>query len=132
MAIEIEKKYRVTAAQVEALRARLALVGAEAHGTEFEVNTLYAGHGLDPRVCVLRLRRVGARALLTYKEREASAAPIKHQREDEPEVGKSGVAQELAEAGAAYAGAGDVQKRRREGEGEPDTGPADEAQKDAG
>jgi hypothetical protein len=71
--------------------------------------------------------------------------PEVHRGEDEPEVGKRGVAQELAEAGAAYAGAGDVQKRRRKGEeeaGDPqadrlegdgmDEGPADAAQKDSG
>jgi hypothetical protein len=52
-----------------------------------------------------------------------------HRGEDEPEVGKSGVAHELAEAGAAYAGAGDVQKRRRADEGgDSRAGPADEAQ----
>ena len=55
--------------------------------------------------------------------------PDVHRGEDEPEVGKTGVAHELAEAGAAYAGAGDVQKRRRKGEGE-DEGPADAAQRD--
>jgi pyruvate dehydrogenase E1 component alpha subunit len=44
--------------------------------------------------------------------------PEVHRGEDEPEVGKSGVAHELAEAGAAYAGAGDVQKRRRTRESE--------------
>jgi pyruvate dehydrogenase E1 component alpha subunit len=59
--------------------------------------------------------------------------PDVHRGEDEPEVGKTGVAHELAEAGAAYAGAGDVQRRRRSKE-EPagdaeETGPADAAQK---
>ena len=54
--------------------------------------------------------------------------PEVHRGEDESEVGKSGVAQELAEAGAAYAGAGDVGKRRRE----ETTGPADDAQKEDG
>jgi pyruvate dehydrogenase E1 component alpha subunit len=44
--------------------------------------------------------------------------PEVHRGEDEPELGKRGVAQELAEAGAAYAGAGDVQKRRRAQEAE--------------
>ena len=44
--------------------------------------------------------------------------PEVHRGEDEPEIGKQGVAQELAEAGAAYAGAGDVQKRRRSRETE--------------
>jgi pyruvate dehydrogenase E1 component subunit alpha len=54
--------------------------------------------------------------------------PEVHRGEDEPEVGKSGVAHELAEAGAAYAGAGDVQRRRRAQE---DTeSPADAAQED--
>ena len=52
--------------------------------------------------------------------------PEPHRGEDEPEIGKQGVAQELAEAGAAYAGAGDVQKRRRTREGEPER-PEDEA-----
>jgi pyruvate dehydrogenase E1 component alpha subunit len=41
--------------------------------------------------------------------------PEVHRGEDEREVGARGVAQELAEAGAAYAGAGEVQKRRRKG-----------------
>jgi pyruvate dehydrogenase E1 component alpha subunit len=57
--------------------------------------------------------------------------PEVHRGEDEPEVGKQGVAQELAEAGAAYAGAGDVQKRRRTRERKdeadrPDDGPPPE------
>jgi pyruvate dehydrogenase E1 component alpha subunit len=51
--------------------------------------------------------------------------PDVHRGEDEHEVGARGVAQELAEAGAAYAGAGDVQKRRRQ-----EHRPADEAQQD--
>ena len=46
--------------------------------------------------------------------------PEVHRGEDEQEVGRGGVAQELAEAGAAYAGAGEVRKRRRaEGEEKP-------------
>jgi pyruvate dehydrogenase E1 component alpha subunit len=59
--------------------------------------------------------------------------PEVHRGEDEPEVGKHGVAHELAEAGAAYAGAGDVQKRRRDDESTENTqaGPADEAQEDS-
>jgi hypothetical protein len=51
-----------------------------------------------------------------------------HRGEDEPQVGKTGVAHELAEAGAAYAGAGDVQKRRREGDTES---PAEAAQEES-
>jgi pyruvate dehydrogenase E1 component alpha subunit len=69
--------------------------------------------------------------------------PEVHRGEDEHEVGAHGVAHELAEAGAAYAGAGDVQKRRRSergpsaakaadgsDEGQEGAGPADAARKD--
>ena len=85
MATEIEIKYRLTAAQAEALQARLAELGVYV-GAEFEVNTIYAGAQLDPRHSVLRVRRVGTRTLLTYKERYASDSGIKRQREDETEV----------------------------------------------
>jgi pyruvate dehydrogenase E1 component alpha subunit len=57
--------------------------------------------------------------------------PEPHRGEDEPEIGKHGVAQELAEAGAAYAGAGDVQKRRRAREEDAEERPADAAQEGA-
>lgn len=87
MGIEIEKKYRVTGEQSEAVRARLAEVGAEAKGgAAFEENVIYTGPGLDPRRRVLRLRRVGGRAVFTFKEREPTEAAIKRQREDETEV----------------------------------------------
>jgi len=61
--------------------------------------------------------------------------PEVHRGEDEHEVGATGTPQELAEAGAAYAGAGDVQKRRRARHGEDEhegSDPADAAQKAGG
>ncbi|MGH9903100.1 MAG: class IV adenylate cyclase [Pyrinomonadaceae bacterium] len=84
--MEVEKKYRVVRERQELLRQRLAEVGASFVGEEFEENTLYAGAGLDPRSRVLRLRRAAGRAVLTYKERFASASAIKRQREDETRV----------------------------------------------
>ncbi len=51
--------------------------------------------------------------------------PEVHRGEDEHEIGKRGTPHELAEAGAAYAGVGDVQRRRREDHA---SGPAEEAQ----
>lgn len=86
MATEIEKKYRLTPEQREALSQRLREVGATLQGKEFEENTLYAGAGLDPRRQVLRLRRVGDAAIFTYKERGESQSAIKHHREDETRV----------------------------------------------
>jgi adenylate cyclase class 2 len=88
MGTEVEKKYRVTAEERAALVRRLEEVGARSEGVEeFEENTLYAGHGLDPRTRVLRLRRVSGRAVFTYKERgEASENPVKRHREEETKV----------------------------------------------
>lgn len=85
MALEIEKKYRLTPDEWEALPARLRAAGAIREGAEFEENTLYTGGGLCENA-VLRLRRVGGRAVLTYKERLAGAGGVKRQREDETQV----------------------------------------------
>ena len=87
MAVEVEKKYRLTRELAEGVRRRLGEVGAEAEaGAEFEENTIYTGPGLDPRRRVLRLRRKGERALLTFKEREPTASAVKRQREEETGV----------------------------------------------
>lgn len=86
MSIEIEKKYRLTLKQREEVLRRLPEIGARRKGEEFEVNTLYAGHSLNTGRSVLRLRRVGKRAILTYKERFPTRSTIKHQREDETRV----------------------------------------------
>ena len=86
MATEIEKKYRLTLEQREALSHRLRQVGATLQVREFEENTIYAGGSLDPRRQVLRLRRVGDEAILTYKERNESTSAIKHHQEDETRV----------------------------------------------
>ena len=68
--------------------------------------------------------------------------PEVHRGEQEHEIGKHGTPHELAEAGAAYAGVGDVQRRRQEnktaaGQAEAESdeegrGPADEAQGEPG
>lgn len=99
MAIEIEKKYRLAAGQAEALRRRLAEVGAEGQGAAvFEENTIYKGPGLDPRRRVLRLRRTGARAVFTFKERDLSGSSVKRQREEETEVADAGALAAILEA----------------------------------
>jgi len=84
--VEIEKKYRLTKKQREQVLERLAEIGAKLKATEFEENILYSGEGIDYSRAVLRLRRVGKRAILTYKERFPTSSSIKHQREDETEV----------------------------------------------
>ncbi len=86
MPVEIEKKYRLTLDQRERVMQQLSAVGAEASGEEFEVNTLFAGGVLDVSRSVLRLRRVGDRATLTYKERMVSDSTVKHHIEEETRV----------------------------------------------
>ena len=81
--IEIEKKYRLTKRQRDDVLRRLEEVGARPRGEEFEENTIYRGEALKRENSVLRLRRAGKKALLTYKERLPGTASIKHQREDE-------------------------------------------------
>jgi adenylate cyclase class 2 len=84
--IEIEKKYRLTAEQRAEIIKRLPELGAKQEAQEFEENTLYQGSGIDIRRSVLRLRRIGKRAILTYKKRFPSASAIKEQQEEETEV----------------------------------------------
>lgn len=87
MATEIEKKYRIGREDAGRLRERLQAVGAEARGTEFEENILYAGPGVERGSRVLRLRRVrGGRAVFTFKESLPSSDGIKRRREDETAV----------------------------------------------
>ena len=86
MPVEIEKKYRLTKKQREILLQRLPEIGARSKGEEFEENTLYGGNALDIGRCILRLRRVGSKTILTYKERLPSHSSVKHQREDETKV----------------------------------------------
>lgn len=86
MPIEIEKKYRLNQKQRLAIERRLRKVGAFKHKVEYEENTLYRGGRLDFGGCALRLRRVGRRAILTFKQRIPTDSPIKHQREEETEV----------------------------------------------
>jgi len=84
--IEVEKKFRLTKRQRDTLLKRLPEIGAELEGEDFEENTLYDGEALRDGGCVLRLRRVGGRATLTFKRRLPGKSAIKQQREDETVV----------------------------------------------
>ena len=86
MSIEIEKKYRLTKKQRQEVLGRLPAIGAKRKGEDFEVNTLYTGDTLDVTRSVLRLRRIGDRGVLTYKESLPPQLDMKHRREDETRV----------------------------------------------
>jgi len=112
MSIEIEKKYRLTKKQREAVLQRLPEIGATRKLTEFEENTLYKGESLDLRHSVLRLRRTGRRSLLTFKERFPTRSDIKHQREDETAVADPDAMELILEALGFTAGL--IYEKRRE------------------
>lgn len=96
--IEVEKKFRLTKRQRDAVLKRLPEVGAKLEGEDFEENTLYSGEALSDGSCVLRLRRVGSKATLTYKKRLPSSSPIKQQREEETEVADPEAMEAILEA----------------------------------
>lgn len=87
MAIEIEKKYRLDEARRQFVLDALKEIGAEYKGEDFEENILYRGGALDEKNAVLRVRKIGERAILTYKRRVENEFDIKRQIEHETAVG---------------------------------------------
>jgi adenylate cyclase, class 2 len=98
MPIEIEKKYRLSKKQREEALKRLPKIGAKRKGQDFEVNTLYSGEALDTERALLRLRLVGKRTILTYKESLPSRSGIKHRREHETQIDNPDAMEAILEA----------------------------------
>jgi len=86
MPIEIEKKYRLTKKQRQAIQRRMRDMSLSPGELEFEENSIYRGGRLNLGGCALRLRRVNGRAILTFKRRLPSKSAIKYQQEDEVAV----------------------------------------------
>lgn len=84
--IEVEKKFRLTKRQRDAVLKRLPALGAALESEDFEENTLFNGKPLEAGSCVLRLRRVGRKATLTYKKALPGTSSIKQRREEETAV----------------------------------------------
>lgn len=75
--VEIEKKYRLTEDRAREIAAELERSGAIFQGEDFEENTIYGGETLHGGV--VRIRRIGSRALLTFKRRLPDLSDVKHQ-----------------------------------------------------
>lgn len=86
MAIEIEKKYRLDKKRSDEITAKLGEMGAEFRSEVFEENYLHRGGVIDERGAVLRLRKIGDKTLLTYKERLRNDSDMKHRIEHETTV----------------------------------------------
>ena len=86
MAIEIEKKYRISVEQHEFILEGLNEFAAEFIGEEFEVNSIYGGGVLKEKKAALRVRKIGEKTILTFKQRIENEFAIKQQIEFETEV----------------------------------------------
>lgn len=89
VAIETEKKYRLTKSQFEEVAASLKDLGAEFVREEFEVNDLYGGGILEEEKAVLRVRKVNNKTILTYKRNIRNHLGVKQHTEFETEVADS-------------------------------------------
>lgn len=86
MANEIEKKYRLAEGQKEALLEALGALGAEFRGEDFEENILFSNAELLAKRAVLRLRRIGEKTILTFKQRIENDSAVKQNTEYETAV----------------------------------------------
>lgn len=98
MPIEIEKKYLLTPDECTHVVFTLEDSDATFTGEDDEENIIFTGSVLADRRAVLRIRRIGAKTLLTYKERLPTETNIKHQIEHETEVSDFDAALHIVEA----------------------------------
>jgi len=98
MAIEIEKKYRLSEEQRQFVLASLKEFEAEYRGEDFEENTIYGGGILDEQRAVLRVRKTQQKTVLTFKRRIDSEFDIKQQTEHESEVANAEEIEKIIES----------------------------------
>src|SRR5687768_9837612 len=97
MAIEIEKKYRLTDELREQVLENLKEISAEYKGEDFEENSIYQGDFLVETGSVLRIRKTGDKTILTYKKRIRNEFAVKQQIEYETEVGDADAIEKIIE-----------------------------------
>lgn len=93
MAVEIEKKYRLSPEQFEAAATDLISLGAEFLGSFNESNLIFSSKDLESRSAVARIRTTEHGSTLTYKRWMFSASGLKRHIEHEtgiedPEAGE--------------------------------------------
>jgi adenylate cyclase class 2 len=86
MAIETEKKYRLSQKRLEEITQKLIALGATFTNEVFEVNFQHRGGEMDERGATLRLRKIGDFSVLTYKEKIRNATGAKQKVEFETSV----------------------------------------------
>jgi adenylate cyclase class 2 len=86
MAIETEKKYRLTKEQYTEVLESLKDLGAEFIREDFEINELYGGGILKREKALLRVRKINERTILTYKKALKNDLKVKQHIEHETKV----------------------------------------------
>lgn len=86
MAIEIEKKYRLSEEQFNQIADELSEIGAKYAGEDFEENQIFGGEILSEQNAILRIRKTQDKTILTYKKRIQNEVAVKQQIEHETEV----------------------------------------------
>jgi adenylate cyclase, class 2 len=98
VAIETEKKYRLTEKQFEEITGELKEIGAEFIGENFEENMIFGGAGLSENNAILRIRKTQDKTILTYKKRIRNDFAIKQQIEHETEVADAEAIEKIVES----------------------------------
>jgi adenylate cyclase class 2 len=98
MAIEIEKKYRITEAEREEIIASLEEFGAVFEGERFEENILFGNDEMLAKKSVLRLRRTDEGSYITFKQRIESVSEAKQQIEFESRVDDADAVRSIVES----------------------------------
>ncbi|HEX8639505.1 MAG TPA: class IV adenylate cyclase [Pyrinomonadaceae bacterium] len=97
MAIEIEKKYRLTNEQKQFVSGALADLPAEYAGEDAEENTIYGGGVLDENAAVLRVRKTQDKTILTFKKSIQNDFNIKQRIEHETEISNAAEIEKIIE-----------------------------------
>ncbi|HKP70931.1 MAG TPA: class IV adenylate cyclase [Pyrinomonadaceae bacterium] len=97
MAIEIEKKFRLSKKRLDEITQKLVDVKATFDKEVFEVNYQHRGGEMDERGATLRLRKIGDFTVLTYKEKVSTDNGAKRKIEYETSVSDVDAAEHIIE-----------------------------------
>ena len=98
MALEIEKKFRITDEERKEILQGLEEFGAEFVREDLEENTLFSNDDLFERNALVRIRRIADKTILTFKQRIASSSDAKQQTEYESEVADADAVRSIVES----------------------------------
>ena len=97
MAIETEKKYRLTEEQRGRILKNLNEIDAEYKGEVFEENSIFQSDFLVENGGVVRIRKTDDKTILTYKKRIRNEFAVKRQIEYETEVADAEAIEKIVE-----------------------------------